>query len=105
MVNALRISEGKDLLTLRTVHKYNQLMKDFPLNDLLSATDLDKIQDPADLPLNGEIAHADVLDPERKESHAYLIVPVLEPHHSTLLYHSCFVSRVLVLGPPHCSTY
>ncbi|KAF8588444.1 dynein heavy chain protein 2 [Ramaria rubella] len=27
------------------VHKYNQLMKDFPLNELLSATDLDKIQD------------------------------------------------------------
>jgi hypothetical protein len=26
-----------------TVHKYNQLMKDFPLNELLSATDLDKI--------------------------------------------------------------
>ncbi|KAI0668593.1 dynein heavy chain [Trametes maxima] len=28
-----------------TVHKYNQLMKDFPLNELLSATDLDKIQE------------------------------------------------------------
>ncbi|KIJ38518.1 hypothetical protein M422DRAFT_258888, partial [Sphaerobolus stellatus SS14] len=27
------------------VHKYNQLMKDFPLNELLSATDLDKIHD------------------------------------------------------------
>ncbi|KAG8897185.1 hypothetical protein FRB99_008380, partial [Tulasnella sp. 403] len=27
------------------VHKYNQLMRDFPLNDLLSATDLDKIQE------------------------------------------------------------
>ncbi|KAJ7202870.1 dynein heavy chain, N-terminal region 1-domain-containing protein [Mycena pura] len=27
------------------VHKYNQLMKDFPLNDLLSATDLGKIQE------------------------------------------------------------
>ena len=27
------------------VHKYNLLMKDFPLNELLSATDLDKIQD------------------------------------------------------------
>ena len=27
------------------VHKYNLLMKDFPLNDLLAATDLDKIQD------------------------------------------------------------
>jgi hypothetical protein len=25
------------------VHKYNQLMKDFPLDELLSATDLDKI--------------------------------------------------------------
>ncbi|OSX67981.1 hypothetical protein POSPLADRAFT_1176995 [Postia placenta MAD-698-R-SB12] len=28
-----------------TVHKYNQLMKDFPLNELLSATDLEKIQE------------------------------------------------------------
>ena len=27
------------------VHKYNQLMKDFPLNDLLAATDLEKIQE------------------------------------------------------------
>ncbi|KAI6146694.1 dynein heavy chain, N-terminal region 1-domain-containing protein [Pisolithus tinctorius] len=27
------------------LHKYNQLMKDFPLNELLSATDLDKIQE------------------------------------------------------------
>jgi dynein heavy chain 1 len=27
------------------VHKYNQLMKDFPLNDLLAATDLGKIQE------------------------------------------------------------
>ncbi|KAF8870591.1 cytoplasmic dynein heavy chain 1 [Gymnopilus junonius] len=27
------------------VHKYNQLMKDFPLNELLSATDLDKVQE------------------------------------------------------------
>ncbi|TFK18751.1 dynein heavy chain protein 2 [Coprinopsis marcescibilis] len=27
------------------VHKYNLLMKDFPLNELLSATDLDKIQE------------------------------------------------------------
>ncbi|KAG6819964.1 hypothetical protein H0H93_006940, partial [Arthromyces matolae] len=27
------------------VHKYNQLMKDFPLNELLSATDLDKIEE------------------------------------------------------------
>lgn len=27
------------------VHKYNQLMKDFPLNELLSATDLDRIQE------------------------------------------------------------
>lgn len=31
--------------TLNLVHKYNQLMKDFPLNELLSATDLDKIQE------------------------------------------------------------
>ena len=28
-----------------TVHKYNQLMKDFPLNDLLSSTDLDKVHE------------------------------------------------------------
>ncbi|KIM47305.1 hypothetical protein M413DRAFT_440753 [Hebeloma cylindrosporum] len=27
------------------VHNYNQLMKDFPLNELLSATDLDKVQE------------------------------------------------------------
>jgi dynein heavy chain 1 len=27
------------------VYNYNQLMKDFPLNELLSATDLDKIQE------------------------------------------------------------
>ncbi|KDQ51322.1 hypothetical protein JAAARDRAFT_140422 [Jaapia argillacea MUCL 33604] len=27
------------------VHKYNQLMKEFPLNELLSATDLDRIQE------------------------------------------------------------
>lgn len=27
------------------VQKYNALMKDFPLNDLLSATDLHKIRD------------------------------------------------------------
>ncbi|KAG8937242.1 hypothetical protein FRC03_010096 [Tulasnella sp. 419] len=34
------VKEAQDL-----VHKYNQLMKDFPLNELLSATDLDKIQE------------------------------------------------------------
>lgn len=28
-----------------TVHKYNQLMKDFPLNELLAATDLAKVQE------------------------------------------------------------
>ena len=28
-----------------TGHKYNQLMKGFPLNDLLSSTDLDKVQE------------------------------------------------------------
>jgi len=33
------------LSVIATVHKYNQLMKDFPLNELLSATDLDKIQE------------------------------------------------------------
>lgn len=27
------------------VHKYNQLMKDFPLNELLSATDVEKIRE------------------------------------------------------------
>ncbi|CAG8697774.1 1167_t:CDS:2, partial [Ambispora gerdemannii] len=27
------------------VHKYNLLMKDFPLNELLSATDVDKVKD------------------------------------------------------------
>ncbi|KIK50397.1 hypothetical protein GYMLUDRAFT_253036 [Collybiopsis luxurians FD-317 M1] len=32
-------------VTTDLVHKYNQLMKDFPLNELLSATDLDKIQE------------------------------------------------------------
>jgi len=32
-------------LTVYIVHKYNQLMKDFPLNELLSAPDLDKIQE------------------------------------------------------------
>ncbi|KAI8328287.1 dynein heavy chain [Blakeslea trispora] len=34
------LKEGMEL-----VHKYNQLMKDFPLNELLSATDLDKIRE------------------------------------------------------------
>jgi len=38
-----------DLLYAFLVHKYNQLMKDFPLNELLSATDLDKIQESLDL--------------------------------------------------------
>lgn len=32
-------------LTILAVHKYNQLMKDFPLDELLAATDLEKIQD------------------------------------------------------------
>lgn len=27
------------------MHKYNQLMKDFPLNELLSATDVEKIRE------------------------------------------------------------
>lgn len=30
---------------LCAVHKYNQLMKDFPLNELLAATDLEKVQE------------------------------------------------------------
>ncbi|KAI8974487.1 dynein heavy chain [Pilobolus umbonatus] len=34
------LKEGMEL-----VHKYNQLMKDFPLNELLSATDLEKIRE------------------------------------------------------------
>ncbi|KAF9519887.1 hypothetical protein BS47DRAFT_1370608 [Hydnum rufescens UP504] len=34
------------------VHKHNQLMKDFPLNELLSATDLDKIQESLHLIFN-----------------------------------------------------
>lgn len=29
---------------MATVNDYNQLMKDFPLNDLLSATELDRIR-------------------------------------------------------------
>lgn len=37
------------MLTSFTVHKYNSLMKDFPLNDLLSAPDLDKIQESVEL--------------------------------------------------------
>lgn len=28
-----------------SVHSYNQLMKDFPLNDLLSATGLERMKD------------------------------------------------------------
>ena len=32
-------------LTMGTVHKYNQLMEGFPLNDLLSSTDLDKVHE------------------------------------------------------------
>ncbi len=35
----------ENLTSADLVHKYNQLMKDFPLNELLSATDLDKIQE------------------------------------------------------------
>ncbi|KAG6887387.1 hypothetical protein C0992_012466 [Termitomyces sp. T32_za158] len=31
--------------SFRDLHKYNQLMKDFPLNELLSSTDLDKVQE------------------------------------------------------------
>ncbi|KAI8066635.1 dynein heavy chain [Gongronella butleri] len=34
------LKEGMEL-----VHKYNQLMKDFPLNELLSATDIEKIRE------------------------------------------------------------
>lgn len=38
-------SPSTPLFLLLPVQKYNALMKDFPLNDLLSATDLDKIRD------------------------------------------------------------
>ena len=31
--------------SLLTVHDYNVLMKDFPLNELLAATDLQKLQE------------------------------------------------------------
>ncbi|KAI6100746.1 dynein heavy chain, N-terminal region 1-domain-containing protein [Pisolithus croceorrhizus] len=44
------------------VHKYNQLMKDFPLNELLSATDLDKIQESLVL-IFGHINHKLKLSP------------------------------------------
>jgi hypothetical protein len=40
-----RITYRRDLIGVRLVHKYNQLMKDFPLNELLSAPDVDKIQE------------------------------------------------------------
>lgn len=33
------------MYTLFIVHKYNQLMKDFPLNELLSATDVQKLSE------------------------------------------------------------
>jgi dynein heavy chain 1 len=40
-----QLESDSRLMCACTVHKYNQLMKDFPLNELLSATDLDKIQE------------------------------------------------------------
>jgi hypothetical protein len=43
-------------------YKYNQLMKDFPLNELLSATDLDKIQESL-LLIFGHINHKLKLSP------------------------------------------
>ena len=36
---------GSDEFLLIAVHKHNILMKDFPLDELLAATDLDKIQE------------------------------------------------------------
>lgn len=40
-------TSGQDLTDpcLSTVHDYNVLMKDFPLNELLAATDLQKLQE------------------------------------------------------------
>lgn len=49
-INEMESSKSKYLLllglkqALETVNDYNPLMKDFPLNDLLSATELDKIR-------------------------------------------------------------
>lgn len=50
-INEMKSSKSKYLLlllglkqALETVNDYNPLMKDFPLNDLLSATELDKIR-------------------------------------------------------------
>ena len=45
MVYSTHLSTVTTDLWFTIVHKYNQLMKDFPLNELLSATDLDKIQE------------------------------------------------------------
>jgi len=49
LVRNLGLKDIRALIT-RTVnfvivHKYNQLMKDFPLNELLSATDATKVRD------------------------------------------------------------
>ncbi len=41
----MRFPHETVLIELIAVHKYNQLMKDFPLDELLSAPDLDKIQE------------------------------------------------------------
>jgi dynein heavy chain 1 len=48
LVEAIDVGESNhhsDMSLTRVVHKYNILMKDFPLNELLSATDLDKVQE------------------------------------------------------------
>jgi Dynein heavy chain, N-terminal region 1 len=45
MVRMSQITYRRDLIGVCLVHKYNQLMKDFPLNELLSAPDVDKIQE------------------------------------------------------------
>lgn len=67
------------LLTRRiaftAVHKYNQLMKDFPLNELLAATDLIKVKDSVVLifgHLNKKLKLSFVLISTPKSAHQYL---------------------------------
>jgi hypothetical protein len=55
-----------------TVHKYNQLMKDFPLNELLSAPDVDKIQEALTLIFGArqpQDAPIPISDPPRPAAH------------------------------------
>lgn len=44
-MTAFSVSRRFADLEVLAVHKYNQLMKDFPLNELLAATDLEKVQE------------------------------------------------------------